>query len=56
MVFARHALTDGGLHQTGEGGKHVDRGVDLSVVQLAVDVDLAFGDVTGQIRNRMRYV
>ena len=53
MVLARHALSDGGLHETTERGQHVDRRVDLPVVQLTVHVDLALRDVTGQIRNRM---
>src|SRR5436305_10696 len=53
VVFAREAFADGGLHETGEGGEHVDGRVDAFVVELAVDEDLAFGDVTCQIGNRV---
>lgn len=49
MVFARVALADGGLHETRERGEDVDGRVDALVVQLAVDEDLALGDVAGQI-------
>lgn len=51
MVFARVALTDGGFHETRERGEDVDGRVDALVVQLAVDEDLALGDVAGQIGN-----
>lgn len=49
MVFARHAFADGRLHEAGEGGEDVDGGVDAAVVELAVDEDLAFGDVASEI-------
>jgi hypothetical protein len=32
MVDTGETFTDGGLHETGEGGKHVDWWVDLPVV------------------------
>mmetsp|Transcript_49833 Transcript_49833/g.112073 ORF Transcript_49833/g.112073 Transcript_49833/m.112073 type:complete len:211 (-) Transcript_49833:874-1506(-) len=53
VVAARHALTDGGLHQTRERWQHVDWRVHLPVVQLPVDVNLTLSDVAGQIRNRV---
>ena len=68
MILARHSFTDGRFHQTGQRWKHVDRRVDLveatvdrafevdrylSVVQLTIDVDLTFGNVSCQVRNRM---
>jgi len=31
VILAGHTLADGGLHQPGEGGQHVDGGVDLPV-------------------------
>lgn len=49
MVFAGVAFADGGLHEAGEGREDVDRGVDAFVVELAVDEDLTFGNVAGQI-------
>lgn len=49
VVFARVALADGGFHESGQGGEHVDGWVDAFIVQLAVDEDLALGDVTCQI-------
>lgn len=45
MVVARHALADGGLHEAGEGGEHVDGREDLAIVQLPVQVDLTLRDV-----------
>lgn len=53
MVLTGHALADGRLHQTRQRWQHVDWWVDLSVVQLTIDVDLALGNVTGQIGNGM---
>lgn len=41
------------LHETREGGEHIDGGVDLPVVQLAVNVDLALCDVPRQVRDGM---
>ena len=51
MVPACHAVTNGRLHQTGEGGQDVDGWVDLPVVQLSVHVDLSLGDVASEIGN-----
>lgn len=51
MVFACVAFADGRLHQTGEGGKDVDGGVDALIVELAVDENLAFGNVACQVRD-----
>ena len=51
MIFS--ILFDGLLHETGQGGQHVDGRVDLFVVQLSVDEDLSFGDVACQIGNGM---
>lgn len=56
VVLARHALADGGLHETRQRRQHVDRRVDLPVVKLTIDVDLALSDVSRQIGNRMGYV
>mmetsp|Transcript_38125 Transcript_38125/g.96425 ORF Transcript_38125/g.96425 Transcript_38125/m.96425 type:complete len:371 (-) Transcript_38125:560-1672(-) len=56
VVLARHALADGRLHQAGQGGQHVDGGVDLAVVQLAVNVDLALRDVAREIGDGVRDV
>ena len=53
MVFAGVAFADGGFHKAGEGGEDVDWGVDAFVVELAIDEDLAFGDVACQIRDGM---
>lgn len=45
---------DGGLHETGQRRQHVDWWVDLAVVKVAVNEDLALSDVSGQIRDRVR--
>ncbi len=49
MILPSHALANGRLHQTRQGGEDVDGRIDLPVVQLTVNVDLALGDVAGQI-------
>mmetsp|Transcript_7875 Transcript_7875/g.13507 ORF Transcript_7875/g.13507 Transcript_7875/m.13507 type:complete len:340 (-) Transcript_7875:546-1565(-) len=54
VVFSSHAFTDGRLHQPRQGRQHVDRRVDLTIVQLALDVDLALGDVARQVGDGMR--
>ena len=42
------------LHETRQRPQHVDRGVNVVVVQSAVQVDIAFRDVAGQIRDGVR--
>ena len=29
VILPGHALANGGLHETGERGQHIDRGIDL---------------------------
>ena len=53
MVFAGVAFADGGFHKAGEGGEDVDGRVNAFVVELTINVDLAFGDVACQIRDWM---
>jgi hypothetical protein len=56
VVVTGQFLADGAFHQPGQGWEHVDRGIDLSVVKLAVHKYLALCDVTGQIGDRVRDV
>ncbi|KAI0564002.1 hypothetical protein FGB62_31g125 [Gracilaria domingensis] len=56
VVPARHALADGGLHQTRQRRQHVDGRVDLTVVQLAIQVDLTLRNVAREIGDGMRDV
>ncbi len=51
VVFTRKAFPDAVLHQTGEGGKHVDGRIDALAVQHAVKNDLAFRDVACKVRD-----
>lgn len=53
MIFPCKALADGTLHQTGQRREDVDWRVDLPVMELTVDEDLAFRNVASQIRNGM---
>jgi hypothetical protein len=53
MVLAGHTLANSGLHETRQRGQYVDRRVDLSVVDLTIDVDLSLSNITGQIGNRV---
>ena len=41
VVFPGHSLSDSRLHETRKRREDVDRRVDLTVAQLAIDVDLA---------------
>ena len=54
VIFS--VLLDSLLHEPGERRKHVDGRIDLFVVQLTIDEDLSFCDVSSQIWNRMRDV
>lgn len=51
MILTSTSSTNGRLHQTRQGRKHVDRGVDTLVVQLTIDEDLTLRNVTRQIGN-----
>mmetsp|Transcript_39085 Transcript_39085/g.89536 ORF Transcript_39085/g.89536 Transcript_39085/m.89536 type:complete len:265 (-) Transcript_39085:762-1556(-) len=53
MINSSHPLADARLHQSGQRWQHVNRRVDLPVVQTAVNKHLPLGDVAGQIRDRM---
>jgi hypothetical protein len=53
VVDAGTLCANGRLHETGQGGKYVDGWVDAFVVQLAIDENLALGDVACQVGNRM---
>lgn len=56
VVLAGKLLADSALHKTRQRGQDIDRWVDLPVVQLTVDEDLALRDVTGKIWDRMRNI
>jgi hypothetical protein len=43
-------------HSPTQGAKYLNRRVDLAIVQLSIDIDLTFCDVSRQIRNRVRHV
>ena len=45
MIFSGMAFADSGFHETGEGWEDIDGWVYAFVVELAIDVDLAFSDV-----------
>lgn len=51
VVFPGQLLTNRRLHQTGQRRQDIDWWVDLPVVQLTVNKDLALGDVTSKIGN-----
>lgn len=54
MILSGQFFTNSTLHQPGQGGQDVDWWVNLSVVQLSVDEDLAFCNVACKIGYRMR--
>merc|ERR1712079_796025 len=53
MILSCHSFTDSRIHQSREGGQHVDRWIHLTIMQLPVDVDLSLCNVTSQIGNRV---
>ena len=53
MVGTCEAFTDTVLHQTGQGRQNVDRRVDRLSMKLTVQYDLALGDISGKVRNRV---
>ena len=53
MILPCKFFTDRALHQTRQRRQDVDRGIYLTIVQLPVDKDLTFSDVSGKIRDRV---
>jgi hypothetical protein len=53
MVLAGQLLADRALHETRQRRQNVDGRVDLSVVELAINEDLALRDVACQVRDRV---
>jgi len=53
MILPCQLLTNSALHQTRKRRQHIDGRVDLPVVELPIDEDLALSNVTSEIRNRM---
>lgn len=54
MILSGVTFTNGRLHETGQRGQDVNRGVDTLVVQLTVNENLSLGNITSQVRNRVR--
>ena len=53
VILSGKLFSDSRLHKSRERGQDVDRGINLPVVELTIDEDLAFCDITSQVRNRM---
>jgi len=51
VILSGKLFSDSRLHKSRERGQDVDRGVNLPVVELTINEDLAFCDITSQIRN-----
>jgi len=51
MIFS--ILFNSLLHETRKRRKDVDGGIDLLIVELSINEDLTFSNITGQIGNRM---
>ena len=45
MVFSGHAFTDGRFHQSWERWQHIDWWINLAIMNLTINVNLAFCDV-----------
>src|SRR6476660_5334028 len=53
MVFAGLSGSDAGVHEPTQGGQDVDRRVNAASLELPRQHDLSFGDVSGQVGDRM---
>lgn len=53
MILSGELLSNGRLHKTRERGQDVDGRIDLLVVELTIDEDLTFRNITRQIRDRV---
>ena len=53
MIFPGIAFTNAVLHQSGQGRQDADGRVNGLAVKGPVQNDLAFGDISGKIRDRM---
>lgn len=53
MILPCKFFTDRTLHQTRQRRQDVDWRIYLTIVQLSVDKNLTFRDVSGKIRNRV---
>src|SRR5665647_3391096 len=53
VVFPRVSLSYTEIHQPRKRGQYIDGRVDTLTVKIPVDHDLAFGDIPGQVRDRM---
>ena len=49
VILSGHAITDGSLHESRQGGQDVDGRVDASLVHVSVNVDLTLSDVSSKI-------
>jgi hypothetical protein len=53
VILSGELLSDSRLHKSRKGWQDVDGRVDLLVVELTINEDLAFCDITSQIRDRV---
>jgi hypothetical protein len=53
MIQSGPAFTNRTLHKSGQRRQYIDRGVDLLVMELSLEVYLTLCDIPGQIRDRM---
>ena len=53
MIFPGHPLSDTVLHQSRQTRQSIDGGIDTLRMHLAVEDDLSFGDIPGQVRDRV---
>lgn len=53
MVLSGHFCTNSRFHETRKGRQDIDRRIDLSIVQLTVNIYLTLSNITGQVGNRM---
>ena len=51
MLASKSRRSNRAHHEPGQGRKHIDRWVDLSVVELTIYIDLAFSNVASQVWN-----
>ncbi len=53
MILPGKALADAVLHQPGKRGQHADGRIEPLLVHIPIEHNLSFGDISGQVRDRM---
>jgi len=56
VINSSETFSDSRLHETRERGQHIDWWIDLSVVEISINENLTFSNISCKIRNWMSNV